>query len=71
MTSINPVASQHVSAALAALSGQSSDGGGRRGTPARAAEQYRKKPATAESRSRRFDVIALDAPRGQQVDVTA
>ena len=68
MTSIPSTASQPVTAALAALSGQTSDGGGRRGTPARAAAQYRKE-ATTESRSRRFDVIALDAPRGQQVDV--
>jgi hypothetical protein len=68
MTSIPPSASQPVAAALAALSGQTSDGGGRRGTPARAAAQYRKK-ATPDARSRRFDVIALDAPRGQQVDV--
>ena len=30
--------------------------------------QYREKAKT-ESRSRRFNVIALDAPRGQQVDV--
>ena len=68
MNSIPPTASQPVAAALAALSGQTSDGGGRRGTPARAAAQYQKK-ATTEPRSRRFDVIALDAPRGQQVDV--
>jgi len=68
MISIPPTASQPVAAALAALSGQTSDGGGRRGTPARAAAQYREK-ATTESRSRRFNVIALDAPRGQQVDV--
>jgi hypothetical protein len=70
MNSIPPSASQPVTAALAALSGQTPDGGGRRGTPARAAAQYRKKTAP-ESRSRRFDVIALDAPRGQQVDVKA
>ena len=68
MTSIPPTAAQSVTAALAALSGQASDGGGRRGTPARAAAQYRTK-ATPESRARRFNVIALDAPRGQQVDV--
>jgi hypothetical protein len=67
MTSIPPTASQPVAAALAALSGQTPDGG-RRGTPERAAAQYRKKAAT-ESRSRRFNVIAPDAPRGQQVDV--
>jgi hypothetical protein len=68
MASIPPTASKPVAAALAALSGQTSDGGGRRGIPARAEAQYRKK-ATSEYRSRRFDVIALDAPRGQQVDV--
>ncbi len=68
MTSIAPTASNPVAAALAALSGQASEGGGRRGTPARAVAQYRQK-ATTDSRSRRFDVIALDAPRGQQVDV--
>ena len=68
MNSIPPTASLPVTAALAALSGQTSDGGGRRGTPARAAAQYREKAKT-ESRSRRFNVIALDAPRGQQVDV--
>ena len=68
VTSINPSATQPVSAALAALSGQASDDGGRRGRPARAAAQYRKK-AAADSRPRRFGVIAPDAPRGQQVDV--
>jgi hypothetical protein len=68
VTSITPTASVPVTAALAALSGQSSDAGERRGTPARAAAQYRKK-ATPDSRPRRFGVIALDAPRGQQVDV--
>jgi hypothetical protein len=67
VASIPPTASQPVAAALAALSGQTSDGG-RRGTPTSAGAQYRKK-ATTDSRSGRFNVIALDAPRGQQVDV--
>ena len=68
MASIPPTASQPVAAALAALSGQTSDGGGRRGTPSQTQPQYPKKAAN-ESRTGRFNVIALDAPRGQQVDV--